>query len=95
MFIGFTKRLKSMSGFRLGFGIRVNKHNWWYWLLMMIIVGCFYLMWYMIIGCGWLLYGLFYGLYKIYYYLFKYAAIGCKKLYALVKGKVENNTVEK
>ena len=30
MFVSFTKTLKKMSGFRLGFGIRVNKKNWWY-----------------------------------------------------------------
>ena len=32
MFVSFTKTLKKMSGFRLGFGVRVNKRNaplWW------------------------------------------------------------------
>ena len=27
MFVSFTKTLKKMSGFRLGFGVRVNKRN--------------------------------------------------------------------
>ena len=52
MFVSFTKTLKKMSGFRLGFGVRVNKR-----------------------------------IYKIYYYLFKGIAVGCKKLYQLIKGK--------
>ena len=87
MFVSFTKTLKKMSGFRLGFGIRVNKKNWWYWLLLMCFVGMFYLMWYTMIVVGWCLYYLCYALYKIYYLLFKGIAIGCKKLYQLIKGK--------
>ena len=35
MFVGFTKTLKRMSGFRLGFGIRINKRNCGYWLFAM------------------------------------------------------------
>lgn len=88
MFIGFTKTLKRMSGFRLGFGLRVNKRNWWFFLFAMLFVGVFYLMWYMMIGTGWLLYFVLYGIYKLYYWLFKGAVIGCKKLYALIKVKI-------
>lgn len=87
MFVSFTNTLKKMSGFRLGFGIRVNKKNWWYWLLLMCFVGMFYLMWYTMIAVGWCLYYLCYALYKIYYLLFKGIAVGCKKLYQLIKGK--------
>lgn len=87
MFVGFTKTLKKMSGFRLGFGIRINKKNWWYWLLVMCFVGLFYLMWYMIIGACYGLYYLCFALYKCYYYMFKGIAIGFKKLYQLIKGK--------
>lgn len=89
MFIGFTKTLKRMSGFRLGFGLRVNKRNWWFFLFAMLFVCVFYLMWYMMIGAGWLLYFVLYGIYKLYYWLFKGAAIGCKKLYALIKVKID------
>ncbi len=88
MFVGFTKTLKRMSGFRLGFGVRVNKRNAPLWCLAMLFAGMFYLMWYMIIGAGWCLYYLCFALYKIYYYMFKGIAIGCKKLYQLIKGKV-------
>lgn len=95
MFVGFTKRLKSMSGFRIGFGLRVNKRNWWYFLFAMLFVGMFYLMWYMMIGAGWMLYFMLYGIYKIYYFMFKYTAIGCKKLYALIKGKVQEKQAAK
>lgn len=87
MFVSFTKTLKKMSGFRLGFGIRVNKRNWWYWLVAMLFAGMFYLMWYMIIGAGWCLYYMCWAIYKIYYYMFKGIAFGCKKLYQLIKGK--------
>ncbi|MFQ9555841.1 MAG: hypothetical protein ACLR1P_07770 [Oscillospiraceae bacterium] len=51
----------------------------------MLFAGMFYLMWYMIIGAGWCLYFFLWAFYKIYYYLFKGIAVGCKKLYQLIK----------
>lgn len=87
MFVGFTKTLKKMTGFRLGFGLRVNKRNWWYWCIAMFFVGMFYLMWYMIIAAGYGLYFMCWAIYKIYYYMFKGIAVGCKKLYQLITGK--------
>ena len=87
MFVSFTKTLKKMSGFRLGFGVRVNKRNAPLWCFAMLFAGMFYLMWYMIIGAGWCLYFFLLAFYKIYYYLFKGIAVGCKKLYQLIKGK--------
>ena len=87
MFVSFTKTLKKMSGFRLGFGVRVNKRNAPLWCFAMLFAGMFYLMWYMIIGAGWCLYFFLWAFYKIYYYLFKGIAVGCKKLYQLIKGK--------
>ena len=71
MFVSFTKALKKMSGFRLGFGVRVNKRNAPLWCFAMLFAGMFYLMWYMIIGAGWCLYFFLWAFYKIYYYLFK------------------------
>ena len=88
MFIGFSKRLKSMGGFRLGIGMRLTWRNCWYFLFMLLFVGTFYLCWYSLIACGWMMYYLFYGLYKIYYFMFKYAAIGIKKLYSTIKGVI-------
>lgn len=77
MFVSFTKTLKKMSGFRLGFGVRVNKRNAPLWCFAMLFAGMFYLMWYMIIGAGWCLYFFLWAFYKIYYYLFKGIAVGC------------------
>ena len=81
---GFSKRLKSMSGFRLGVGLRLTRRNCWYFLFVLVLVGCFYFCWYSVLACGWMLYGLFYGLYL----MFKYAAIGTKKLYTCIKGEI-------
>lgn len=44
MFVTFTKTLKRMAGFRLGFGIRVNKRNAPLWCGAMLVAGMFYLM---------------------------------------------------
>ena len=55
---------------------------------VLVLVGCFYLCWYSVLACGWMLYGLFYGLYL----MFKYAAIGVKKLYALIKRTITHAT---
>ena len=43
MFVSFTKTLKKMSGFRLGFGVRVNKRNAPLWCFAMLFAGMFYL----------------------------------------------------
>ena len=85
MFITLSKRLKSMSGFRLGVGLRITKNNWWYFLFILLFVGCFYFCWWCFVGCCLLVYFIFYAIYKLYYFMFKYAAIGIKKLYSLIK----------
>lgn len=90
MFVSFTKTLKKMSGFRLGFGMRVNKRNAPLWCAAMCFSAMFYLIWYMIIGAGYMLYFMCLALYKIYYYMFKGIAGGCKKLYHLIKGKASD-----
>ena len=48
----------------------------------------------MIIGAGWLLYFMLLAIYKIYYYLFKGIAVGCKKLFYLTKGKTSTAETE-
>ena len=60
MFVSFSKRLKSMSGFRLGVGLRLTRRNCWYFLFVLVLVGCFYFCWYSVLACGWMLYGLLY-----------------------------------
>ena len=90
MFVSFTKTLKKMSGFRLGFGVRVNKRNAPLWCFAMLFAGMFYLMWYMIIGAGWCLYFFLWAFYKIYYYLFKGIAVGCSVKYRSELPNVQN-----
>lgn len=87
MFVSFTKTLKKMSGFRLGFGVRVNKRNAPLWCFAMLFAGMFYLMWYMIIGAGWCLYFFLWAFYKIYYYLFKGIAVAVRSCINSLKGK--------
>lgn len=87
MFLSFSKTLKKMGGFRLGFGMRMNKKNAIFVCFAMLFVWTFQLMWYMIVGAGWLLYFMLYALYKIYYFIFKYCAIGIKKLYGAIVRK--------
>ncbi len=70
-----------MSGFRLGFGIRINKRNCGYWLFAMCFAGMFYLVWYLMIGAGWGLYYLCWTLYQMYSYLIKGIVLGYRKLY--------------
>lgn len=77
-----------MGGFRLGVGLRLTKSNCWYFLFAALLYGCFYLCWYCVVACGWILYFMLYGIYKIYYLMFKYGAIGAKKLYAIIKGVI-------
>ena len=69
MFVSFSKRLKSMSGFRLGVGLRLTRRNCWYFLFVLVLVGCFYFCWYSVLACGWMLYGLFYGCYLMFKYI--------------------------
>lgn len=52
MFVSFSKRLKSMSGFRLGVGLRLTRRNCWYFLFVLVLVGCFYFCWYSVLACG-------------------------------------------
>ena len=85
MFVSFSRRLKSLGGVRLGVGLRLTKSNCWYFFFLLLFVGVFYLCLYSVLLGGWMIYYLLYGLYKVYYFIFKYAAIGIKKLYSLIK----------
>ena len=87
MFVSFTKTLKKMSGFRLGFGVRVNKRNAPLWCFAMLFAGMFYLMWYMIIGAGWCLYFFLWAFYKIYYYLSRELRSAVRSCINSLKGK--------
>lgn len=93
MFLSFSKRLKSMGGIRFGVGFRLTKRNCWYFLFALMLYGCFYLCWYSVLACGWITYFMLYGICKIYYLMFKYGAIGVKKLYTMIKSVITHDRV--
>lgn len=94
MFIAISNTLKRAGGFRFAAGIRITKRNAWFMLFLLLFVYTIQFGWYLMIVTGWGMYWLFYGLYKIYYYLFKWSALGVKKLYAFVKGKIDEKKAE-
>lgn len=61
MFLGFSKTLHRMSGFRIGAGFRLNK---WWALFVIFFFAMFYMMWWSILLCGWLVYGVCFITYK-------------------------------
>ena len=63
MFISFSKTIARLGGFRLGFGIRMNKKNAVWLSFIILFVAMFQLMWYMLLFCFWLMYALIYGIY--------------------------------
>mgnify|MGYP000297485664 FL=1 len=62
MFIGFSKSLKRLGGFRVGFRKRLKG---WNLLLMLIPIAIYYMMYYLFIAMFWMMYGMFWLLYKI------------------------------
>lgn len=56
MYLGFSRRLKGMSSFRIGAGARLKG-----WTAVFILLGyfMFYLFYWSILACMWCLYGLF------------------------------------
>ncbi|MBQ6998554.1 MAG: hypothetical protein IJN62_02065 [Clostridia bacterium] len=63
MFIGISKTIAKVGGFRIGIGTRISKKNAPYALIGIFIYYMFMLCWYMMIGCGWLIYAMCYGIY--------------------------------
>ena len=62
MFVGFSKTIARVGGFRLGVGIRMNKNNavWVMFLLMFVVM--FQMVWYMLLLCGWMIYAIIYAM---------------------------------
>lgn len=56
MYIGFTTKLKHMSHFRIGAGVRMRGSKGW---LLFCLFAILNLYWYMILGCLWMMYGCF------------------------------------
>lgn len=63
MFVSFSKTLARFGGLRLGFGLRINKSNVAWMLLIYLFVLMFQAMWYLLVLCFWLVYAVCYGLY--------------------------------
>ena len=64
MFISFSKTIARFCGFKLGFGMRLNKRNALWMSFIVVFVLIFQLMWYMIVFCGWIFYAMCYGVYR-------------------------------
>ena len=65
MFIGLSKTIGKVGGFRLGVGMRLTAANFWWLLIVIFIVAMFKLMFYMLVFSLWLMYAMFYGVYWI------------------------------
>ena len=63
MFISLSKTFVKFGGFRLGFGMRLNKKNAIWMSLVVMFVAMFKFMWYMLVLCGWMMYASIYGMY--------------------------------
>ena len=64
MFVSLTKMMKTLCGFKLGFGIRITKKNAPVMLFVLLMVLVFQMTWYMFVMCFWLMYVLMYCLWK-------------------------------
>lgn len=62
MFLGISKTLKKMGGFRLHLGLNMKK---WYTWLILFFVAIFYAMYYIILGILWAIYGLAWCVYQL------------------------------
>ena len=63
MFISFSKTIARLGGFRLGFGMRLNKKNAWWLALIILFVAIIKLTLYAMVLCGWMMYAMIYGIY--------------------------------
>jgi len=77
MFVGFSKRLRGMSGLRFGFGMRVTKRNMWYMLIISSFAAMMWVMWQLLVLGMW-------SLYWMYYFMLVWPY---KKIYALLKAR--------
>ena len=89
MFVGFTRRIKNASGFRLGLGMRVNKKNaiWLSFILLFVLM--FQLMWKLMILTFWGMLWMFYGIFLMFKYMYLGMAWCIKKLYHLISNKIK------
>ena len=79
MFVGISKTLMKMGGFRLHVGLNLKK--WYSWFLLLFL-GAFYAAYFLILGVLWVLYGIawcFFKLVKLWIALFKTLKKGWQK----------------
>ena len=76
MYIGFSKRLKSLSGIRIGAGYRIHGVMG---IFILCGIGIANLIWYSILACMWMIYGMFWLMYQMCVWIFY------KPVYYLVK----------
>ena len=62
MFLGISKTLKKMGGFRLHLGLNMKK---WYTWLILFFVAIFYVTYYIVLGILWAIYGLAWCVYQL------------------------------
>ena len=62
MFLGFSKTLKKMGGFRLHLGVNLKK---WYGVFILLFIAIFYLMYCMMLAALWCIYGVCWCFWKL------------------------------
>ncbi len=63
MFLTLSKTFNKFCGFRLGFGLKITKKNFFWMVFILMFVCLLQAMWYMLVFEGWLIYAFFYGIY--------------------------------
>ncbi len=62
MFIGLSKTIGKVGGFRIGIGQRITSKNAWWLIFAMVMYGMIKLAMYMVIASFWMIYAVFYGI---------------------------------
>ena len=63
MFVSLSKTFAKFGNIRIGAGIRMNKNNSFWILLILGFIGMIKLTWYILLFFGWITYALGYGIY--------------------------------
>ena len=78
MYVGFSKKLKRLSGIRIGAGVRIKGFMG---LFVLCGIGIANLIWYSILACMWMIYGMFWLMYQLcVWVLYKPIALLVKKI---------------
>ena len=77
MFIGLSKTIGKVGGFRIGIGQRITSKNAWWLIFAMVMYGMIKLAMYMVIASFWMIYAVFYGM----WWCIKKLVFGIAKLF--------------